>query len=52
MPRSNSRRLAAELGEAAALVELPGVGHCPQEECPEAVTTHVLDFLSAHGIAA
>ena len=53
MPVANSRRLAAQLGaEAAALVELPGTGHCPQEERPGEVAAAILEFASGRGLLA
>lgn len=45
VPLANSRALAAELG--AALVELSGVGHCPQEEDPDGFASVVGRWLAA-----
>ncbi len=50
VPLRNSRRLAQLLGPSAALVELAGCGHCPQEECPERVAEEVRAFLRAQGV--
>lgn len=45
-PPDLSRALAAGI-PGAALVELPGVGHCPQVQAPEAFLSAVEDFLAA-----
>jgi pimeloyl-ACP methyl ester carboxylesterase len=50
VPLSNSRRLAQQLGPLATLVELPGCGHCPQEEDPERVAEEVSAFLKARQV--
>lgn len=44
VPPQLSRRAAAAI-PGAAYVELPGCGHTPQEECPEAFEEAVRDFL-------
>jgi pimeloyl-ACP methyl ester carboxylesterase len=35
----------AQLNPRLKLVELEGVGHCPQDECPDRVNTLILDWL-------
>ena len=45
VPVGNSRKLA-ELIPRAALVEMPGVGHMPHEEAPEAFLEAVAEFVA------
>ncbi|HTK36400.1 MAG TPA: alpha/beta hydrolase [Caulobacteraceae bacterium] len=43
---AHGRTLAAEIGDNAALVLIPGAGHAPPLTHPEAVTAAMADFLS------
>ncbi len=45
-PPENGRSLKAEIGDRAALVELPGVGHSVAIEAPAAVAEAVLAYLA------
>lgn len=45
-PPALSRQLAAGI-TGATLVELPGVGHCPQVQSPEAFLAEIREFLAA-----
>jgi pimeloyl-ACP methyl ester carboxylesterase len=44
VPTADSVRLAGELPNAE-LVVIPGCGHIPQEECPQAVLDAIQTFL-------
>jgi len=41
-------RRFGEYGAVEAVVELPGVGHCPQDEAPEQVNPLILDWVGRH----
>lgn len=50
VPESDTQATAAALPNAV-LVELPGCGHLPQEECPEQVEAAVSEWLQASALA-
>jgi pimeloyl-ACP methyl ester carboxylesterase len=51
VPPVDTRRAAESLPDASLEV-LPGCGHVPQEECPEAFTQAVSRWLDAHPVGA
>jgi pimeloyl-ACP methyl ester carboxylesterase len=49
---SEARRLYANAPNVEAFIELPGVGHCPQDEAPERLNPLIADFVARHAAAA
>jgi pimeloyl-ACP methyl ester carboxylesterase len=49
MPMSIAESVATDLGPAAELVSLPGIGHFPLEEAPEDSVRIITRFLDARG---
>ncbi len=49
---AEARRLYANAPNVEAFIELPGVGHCPQDEAPEKVNPLIAAFVAKHATPA